>query len=286
MVLAPSKSYLTSKAGPLPVWGWMGIGLGGALGYALYKQRKSQAQNAGAQASTPGYTLPSNIQPQTTYLSQDTYSQVRNFGGEPRTHREHPPAGGSTDSPSTYVMETLPGLDEGLKAVKKGGGAWSKWLSSPTSPLSSGYNSNRLPESGEWVTASADGQMSTLQGIVSAVYGSQYDSMGSVPLSYLFAAPQNRDIVHLIGSSGTNQFDKLPTGTRVWVPGTPTGNPTPYSGGSTSHGGPRPPGGNDNWQTGPGSMPGGNGDRSRGGQRNGGGGYQPGGQRSNTHGGR
>jgi uncharacterized membrane protein YgcG len=91
MVLAPSKSYLTSKAGPLPIWAWMGVGLGGALTWALYSAHKkaAAAAAAGNLAGTPGYTLPSNIQPQNTTVNETDFSQV--VSGTPW---QHPPGGG------------------------------------------------------------------------------------------------------------------------------------------------------------------------------------------------
>lgn len=122
MVLAPSKSYLTSKAGPLPIWGWMGIGLGGALAYALYKQHKATtaANTAGNQAGTPGYTLPSNIQPQNTTISEVDYSQVVEG-----SRRQHPPRGGRPDgrggdSPTSGDHDG-PSAPDGMQITTDGG---------------------------------------------------------------------------------------------------------------------------------------------------------------------
>lgn len=50
MVAAPSKSFLTKKAGPIPVWGW---GLGGVgLAYAYSRYTASKASTASTTAST------------------------------------------------------------------------------------------------------------------------------------------------------------------------------------------------------------------------------------------
>jgi hypothetical protein len=113
MVLAPSTSYLTSKAGPLPIWGWMGLGLGGALGYALYKNHKATAaaNGAGDLAGTPGYTLPSNIQPQNTSINEVDYSQVIQA-----SDRQHPPFGGrprgrGSESPGSHDHDGPPAPD-------------------------------------------------------------------------------------------------------------------------------------------------------------------------------
>jgi hypothetical protein len=122
MVLAPSKGFLTSKAGPLPVVAWFGLGLAGALGYAWYKQHKAAqlAAMAGAQAGTPGYTLPSNIQPQNTNIyngglyGDGGFQQPWGYGGFhggavlPGTPFNMPPGGGYLGSPSSYNTPPCP----------------------------------------------------------------------------------------------------------------------------------------------------------------------------------
>lgn len=65
-------SLLTQKAGPLPMWGWGVVILGGAYGVRLYQQHKSGKSDATASTAS-GYTsatLPSNIQPQYTQVNE------------------------------------------------------------------------------------------------------------------------------------------------------------------------------------------------------------------------
>lgn len=251
MVLAPSKSYLVSKAGPLPIWGWMGIGLGGALGYALYKQRKakSSADAAGNQAGTPGYTLPSNIQPQTTYLSQETYSQVVNG-----SRRDHPPFGGRQHG----------------RPIQ--------------SPEHHDHDGPDNPD-GVWVTTTTGGSRSTLNGILAEFYPGDTNADRMTNRSNLIRSdPRNKDAFAYV----TGRDQQLAPGASIWVPFTAAGNDSsnPQTGGPRA---PRP-GDNGRGDgrmggpsTGPGPMPVQNQNRDRG-QSNGGGGYGPGGQRANTAG--
>jgi LysM repeat protein len=48
----PSKDFLTSKAGPLPVWGWGAAGLGAAYAYSRYKANQAAAQGNGTTSTT------------------------------------------------------------------------------------------------------------------------------------------------------------------------------------------------------------------------------------------
>lgn len=66
----PSKSLLTKKAGPLPVWGWALAGLGAAYAYSRHKasqaaQTPSTTAAAAAQpgAGAPYYVIENNMPP-------------------------------------------------------------------------------------------------------------------------------------------------------------------------------------------------------------------------------
>lgn len=41
-------SWAVAKVGPLPVWGWGALSLGGGVGYVLYQRRRAAAAGAGA----------------------------------------------------------------------------------------------------------------------------------------------------------------------------------------------------------------------------------------------
>lgn len=78
----PSGNVFTNKIGPLPVWGWMAIGLLLALFYYLYK--KNSATSGGRSASTvntPG-GVDSSLVPQ--FVNQ-TYTTVTPPSAPPMT---------------------------------------------------------------------------------------------------------------------------------------------------------------------------------------------------------
>lgn len=52
MPVAPSKDFLTQKAGILPIWGWGAVGLGAAYAYSRYKANQSAAQGNGTTGTT------------------------------------------------------------------------------------------------------------------------------------------------------------------------------------------------------------------------------------------
>lgn len=47
-----SSSPFTQKLGPLPLWGWMGVGLAVALGYYFWKQNKAKASSSSSSSSS------------------------------------------------------------------------------------------------------------------------------------------------------------------------------------------------------------------------------------------
>ena len=89
MPVAPSESFLTSKAGPLPVWGWGVIGLSAAYGYSRYKANKNAA--ATGQTGTTGTA------------GQFTYGAGQPVSGQP-TYLIENNIPGSGDVPSTPVV--------------------------------------------------------------------------------------------------------------------------------------------------------------------------------------
>ena len=77
---ADTGNIITNKLGPLPVWAWGIVILGGAYGAKLYKDHKSGGATAKTTASTSaGYnssSLPSNVQPFYTTIDEDNQSYV------------------------------------------------------------------------------------------------------------------------------------------------------------------------------------------------------------------
>jgi hypothetical protein len=87
---AETGSLLSQKAGPLPMWAWGVVILGGAYGFRLYQSHKSGRNRV--ETPTNGYSsadLPSNIQPQYTivegggsqsYVNSPVTTIGRNYG--------------------------------------------------------------------------------------------------------------------------------------------------------------------------------------------------------------
>lgn len=92
---APSKSLLTRKLGPLPTWGWMGVGLGGVLVWRYVAGRKAAASgssSSGTTTITSGYKLPSNIPPQFTNVDERNFSNIGNVNSGNTTTNNGLPA--------------------------------------------------------------------------------------------------------------------------------------------------------------------------------------------------
>jgi len=68
VVATPSENFLTSKAGPLPVWGWGAIGLGAAYAWSRHQANKN-AQSSQTSPQTAASGQPVTGQP--TYLIEN-----------------------------------------------------------------------------------------------------------------------------------------------------------------------------------------------------------------------
>lgn len=91
MPAVPSKNFLTSDAGPLPVWGWGAIGLGAAYAYSRYKANKAAKDKPAADAGTAGqftYGAGQPVTGQPTYLIENN---IPGFGSAPSTPVVTPP---------------------------------------------------------------------------------------------------------------------------------------------------------------------------------------------------
>lgn len=104
----PSKSLLTKKAGPLPVWGWALASLGLAYAYSRYKTNKAAQSSAASTPTTgaagepgtgaPYYVIENNLPPASAPIVNVNPPPVTtppNSGPTPPiTHRGHPPVWG------------------------------------------------------------------------------------------------------------------------------------------------------------------------------------------------
>lgn len=95
----PIGEMLTRKLGPLPTWGWMGIGTVGVGGLYLYEKHKGGGTAATA-AATPTSTSASNVP---DYVFQN-YNEIPAAAAPPTTTTTPPvtqPAPGSTPTVTT-----------------------------------------------------------------------------------------------------------------------------------------------------------------------------------------
>lgn len=84
MPVTPSENFLTSKAGPLPVWGWGAVGLGAAYAYSRYRAGKSaQASASTATSATGAAGEPVSGQP--TYVIENNIPGVYGSPTQPVT---------------------------------------------------------------------------------------------------------------------------------------------------------------------------------------------------------
>ena len=113
MPAAPSKEFLTSKAGPLPVYAWGGIGLAAAYAYSKYKANKTASQGNGTTGTTNAAGESTAAAPQFIIENQeasDTLSvnnpiTVNNPAPVPVTT----PPGTTPTPPTTPVLHPGPG---------------------------------------------------------------------------------------------------------------------------------------------------------------------------------
>lgn len=83
-------SFVMEKSGPLPNWAWMGLGLGGALAYAAWKNNKKKA----ADAAAGNTTSPNGVNSKGTGSANGiTYAFV-DADSTVNTQYAYPPGGG------------------------------------------------------------------------------------------------------------------------------------------------------------------------------------------------
>ena len=220
--VAPSKSFLTQKMGPLPTWAWMGLGLGGALVISVARKNKAGAP-VGTTSTLDGTNLPGNVVPQYTFVDESSVNTSVNLP---------PGAGRPPDAPPPPPVSQGPGLlsdpfQPPPDAYGPGGvndgftPAGSDWINSFISQWWSGTNPN---PAGEYVTVDR-GNMSDLSGIANAIYGNTQNTQVSTPGTVgggdwltIAEAPQNSDVLLSRWNSATSTYDLQP-GDKIWVPG-------------------------------------------------------------------
>lgn len=96
-VPAVTTNMLTNKVGPLPMWGWMGIGLLGAIAFSAYRSSKSGSTT----------TKSSTLDADTDMIpgSNDPPIVFQNFD----TNIWQPPSGGRVTPPTAPPIGSLPG---------------------------------------------------------------------------------------------------------------------------------------------------------------------------------
>jgi hypothetical protein len=196
--MALDKTFLVRKVGPLPMWAWMGLSLGGAVAFASWRRNKASAGAAPptGDAVQQMYSLPQNLQPAYTFVDADTSLNTYQFsppgGGRPPTRPLPPPV----------PVPTLPGPPPPPAPV-------------PTPKPVPVTPAPAPAPSGVWVTVSPwkanqpAGYPSTVWGIAESVYGAGKGAL----YKQIWSAPQNAALVAKRGAP-----EKIQPGDRFWVP--------------------------------------------------------------------
>lgn len=195
-------SFLTRKAGPLPMWAWMGLGLGGALAIASWQNNKREKANQGSDDETTGDGLVADdygtaYDPYVTFVDAD----VTNVTVQPA-----PPGGGrppaTPPAPPTTPKPTTPKPATPKPTTPK-----------PTTPAPKPKPAPKPAPAGSYVTVvpykkgRKKGTPDSLWGIAEKMYGN-----GTLWQS-IWNAPQNAAIKK---KRGTAKLIK--PGDRIWVP--------------------------------------------------------------------
>lgn len=100
-------SFVTRKLGPLPVWAWMGLGLGGALALSSWRSNKVDSAAAEKEQTQPERDYGTAYDPYVTFVDADvtnvTYPAMPPGGGRPPV-----PPGGPTGTPPPAVNTPVP----------------------------------------------------------------------------------------------------------------------------------------------------------------------------------
>jgi hypothetical protein len=192
-VISLSGSFVGKKLGPLPVWAWMGLGLGGALAISTWRSNKAASEeDETASADDPviqSYEMPDSIQPTYTFQNYDqdrTYITMPSMppaGGRPATPVETVPA---TTTPTTTTPAATSTVKPAAAAPK---GVWVTVV--------------------KWAKGQKAGTPSTLWGIAEKVYGKGKGGTWTK----IWNAPQNAALKKKRGKP-----ELIQPGDKFWVP--------------------------------------------------------------------
>lgn len=197
-------NIITNKLGPLPVWAWGIVILGGAYGLKLWNARKGAKGSTTPSAGYDSANLPSNVQP--------FYTQVNEGGSQ-----------SYVNSPVTtigrqVVSDNGIGVQQQANAGAVGNGntvtiSGAVPLPPPAAPTPPSAPVLGPPApAGQWLTTvkwnpSQRNAPSTLSGLALQAYGN------SGAWQRIWNAPQNADLVRRRGSPS-----KIQPGDRFWAP--------------------------------------------------------------------
>lgn len=114
----PSRggNILTRKVGPLPLWGWMAVGLAAAIAYYLYNKNKAASSSSATSTGSTTSTTASSSIPQfvnQVYTNGTPPSSPNTRGGTEGKGSSTTPTGSQTNWSNPYIV-----------AVPNGTGGW------------------------------------------------------------------------------------------------------------------------------------------------------------------
>lgn len=183
------------KAGPLPVWAWMGLALGMALAFSTWSKNKVNAKKQQQPPATPDAgDYPDSVKtPQYTFIDQDTTLI---------TNKYEPPGGGRPPwGPRSPRTPSAPPKPPAPTPTPTPTPAPTPQPAPPPAPNGSWETVVK------WSKGQPKGTPSTLWGIAEKFYGSG-SNWGAI-----WNAPQNSTL-----RGARRAPEKIQPGDRVWVP--------------------------------------------------------------------
>jgi nucleoid-associated protein YgaU len=152
-------SIVKEQVGPLPMWGWMGLGLGAALAFSVWRKNKAKAAQATQDAAPPVDLIGGDQRPPIVFQDYTTVNTPITF----------PPGGGRLHPPSPAPVPTPAPAPTPTPTPTPG-------PVSPPTPVPQPPSTPPPQPAGQWVTVSRWTSTnppwnSTLWGISSHIYG-------------------------------------------------------------------------------------------------------------------